>query len=165
MCLGAGGGRQGPLHAIAGAKVTVVDLSRRQLEHDRIAAVKYGLDLTLLQASAERLTGIKDKTFDVVLQPVSACYLKNVSAMYAEIARVLKPGGIYLVQHKQHLSILAKEVKERGVWIEQPQVHGKPLAAIAEDAKAQYPTREPGTIKCAHSLQPLIGDPRNAGNF
>jgi SAM-dependent methyltransferase len=163
MCLGAGGGRQGPLHALAGADVTVVDLSRRQLEHDRMVAQKHGLNMTLLQASAEHLVEIEDKTFDVVLQPVSACYLKNIPAMYAEVARVLKPGGIYLVQHKQPLSLLVQGAKQGGVWIEQPQVQGKPLAAIAEDAKAPHPTRELGTVEYAHSLQSLIGDLCSAG--
>jgi len=108
LCLGAGGGRQGPLHAIAGADVTVVDISRRQLEHDRIAAARLGLKINLVQASADHLVGIQNSTFDVVVQPVRACYLKNIRSMYTEIRRVLKSGGVYFVQRKQPLSLLLR---------------------------------------------------------
>jgi SAM-dependent methyltransferase len=95
LCLGGGGGRQGPLHAAAGARVTVVDLSERQLDHDRRAGLR------AVCASIDRLEGIPDAAFDVVVQPVSACYVPDVRAVYAEVARVLRPGGLYVVQHKQ----------------------------------------------------------------
>ena len=38
LCLAAGGGRQGPLYAAAGATVTVVDISDAMLERDRKVA-------------------------------------------------------------------------------------------------------------------------------
>lgn len=163
LCLGAGGGRQGPLHAIAGADVTVVDISRRQLEHDRIAAARLGLTLSLVQASADQLIGIQDSTFDVVVQPVSACYLKNIRSMYAEIHRVLKSGGVYLVQHKQPLSLLLKGTEAGDLRLESPFIEGQSLPVIGVKERHQFPTREPGTIEYTHSLQSLIGDLCAAG--
>ena len=45
LCLAAGGGRQGPIYAAAGARVTVVDISSAQLELDREVAAERKLDL------------------------------------------------------------------------------------------------------------------------
>ncbi len=95
LCLAAGGGRQGPLHAAAGARVTVVDLSEAMLEHDRRAGLR------TLCASIDRLDGLADASFDIVVQPVSACYVADLGAAHRELARVLRKGGLYVVQHKQ----------------------------------------------------------------
>jgi len=163
LCLGAGGGRQGPLHAIAGADVTVVDISQRQLDHDKAVADRHGLKMTLIRASADRLQGIKDKSFDAVVQPVSSCYLHNIQAMYEEVSRVLKPKGIYLVQHKQPFSLLVNESSQRQLVIDQPSVEGQSLPTITRSEQWRYPSREPGVIEYAHSLQTLIGDLCSAG--
>jgi SAM-dependent methyltransferase len=95
LCLAAGGGRHGPLLARAGARVTVVDFSERQLEHDRKAGIR------AVRASIDDLSPLAGDAFDVVVQPVSACYVRDVGRVHAEVARVLRPGGQYLVQHRQ----------------------------------------------------------------
>lgn len=100
LCLAAGGGRQGPLHAAAGARVTVVDFSERQLEHDRKAGLK------TLCASMDDLSALASGSFDVVVQPVSSCYVADVEPVYREVARVLRPGGLYVAQHKQPGALL-----------------------------------------------------------
>src|SRR3989304_8160158 len=45
LCLASGGGQQGPILAAAGAKVTVLDNSPKQLEQDRRVAEREGLTL------------------------------------------------------------------------------------------------------------------------
>ena len=154
LCLGAGGGRQGPLHAIAGADVTVVDISAKQLAHDAAVAKKLDIKIKLIQASADRLLGIDDASFDIVIQPVSACYVKNLQAMYKEVYRVLRPGGSYLVQHKQPNSLHAKCGTDGKIHLTEKMVTGKGLAPTIG---ANFSTRERGTVEFAHSLEALLG--------
>ena len=45
LCLASGGGQQGPVLAAAGARVTVLDNSPRQLDSDRAVAERDGLEL------------------------------------------------------------------------------------------------------------------------
>lgn len=145
LCIGAGGGRQGPLHAAAGADVTVVDVSDKQLDHDRNAGLK------TLCASMDQLDGLRDASFDIVVQPVSSCYVADLDRVHAELARVLKPGGLYIVQHKQPASLQAAA--------ESPYA---PLGGLAL-AESTAPHREPGTIEFAHSLDTLLGGLCRAG--
>ena len=49
LCLASGGGQQGPVLAAAGAEVTVMDLSERQLEQDKLVADRDQLKLTTVQ--------------------------------------------------------------------------------------------------------------------
>lgn len=153
LCLGAGGGRQGPLFAAAGARVTVVDFSERQLDHDRREAAARKLDLKAVCASIDDLRVLEANSFDLVVQPVSACYVPDVEKMYREVARVLRPGGLYVVQHKQPASLQAAE----DYRIVRPSVAGAPLPPSAEEH------REPGTTEYLHSLDALLGGLCRAG--
>ncbi|HKS38773.1 MAG TPA: class I SAM-dependent methyltransferase, partial [Verrucomicrobiae bacterium] len=69
LCLASGGGRQGPLLAAAGAKVTVADLSPEMLRLDHEVATRRGLDLKTVEASMDDLSVLVDASFDIVLQP------------------------------------------------------------------------------------------------
>ena len=128
LCLGAGGGRQGPLHAAAGARVTVVDFSDRQLEHDRRAGLR------VLRTSIDDLRELPAASFDVVVQPVSACYVPDVRRVYAGVARVLRPSGLYVAQHKQAANG------------ERPYQEG-----------LRIPSTEPGAVEYVHTLDALLG--------
>ena len=163
LCLGSGGGRQGPLHAIAGAEVTVVDISANQLDHDRRVAAKHGLSLTLHQSSADGLDGLLAASFDVVVQPVSACYLPDIRKMYSEVARVLRPNGIYLVQHKQPVAMVLKPGPAGDYIVSEPAIQGQPLPVRSDSGDDVCSAREPGTIEYSHSLQTLIGELCAAG--
>src|SRR5690606_20338280 len=101
LCLAAGGGWQSILYAAAGANVTVVDLSPAMLRLDEREARRRGLPVALVEGSMDDLTRFEAARFDIVHQPVSTCYVPDVEAVYREIARVLRDGGIYISQHKQ----------------------------------------------------------------
>lgn len=94
LCLAAGGGTHGPLHALAGARVTVVDLSPKQLEHDQTAADELGLPIERIVTSMDDLSTLSNDSFDAVIHPVSLCYVRTLGPVYHEIARVLRSGGL-----------------------------------------------------------------------
>ena len=107
LCLAAGGGWQGPLFATLGCRVTVVDLSEEMLALDRREAARHGLAdrLTCVRADMAALSKLPGEPFDVVHQPVSACYVPDIAAVYAGVAKALRVGGLYVVQHKQPASL------------------------------------------------------------
>ncbi|QDT70422.1 Ubiquinone biosynthesis O-methyltransferase [Planctomycetes bacterium MalM25] len=159
LCLAAGGGRQGPLHAAAGMEVTVVDLSDAMLQRDRQVAAARGLSLRVVQTSMDDLSALRDGEFDAVVQPVSTCYVPELVPVYAAVARVLRPGGVYVSQHKTPTSLQASaRVGTTGLALETPYYLDKPLPP-AEPCR----TREPGTLEFLHRWEELIGGLCRAG--
>lgn len=162
LCLAAGGGRHGPLLAAAGAVVTVVDLSPQMLALDRKVSAERKLPLTLVETSMDDLSVLAPASFDAVIQPVSTCYVPDVRPVYRQIARVLRPGGIYVSQHKQPVSLQASPGP----------VGGRNLFLIAEpwDRKGALPAvgegcwhREQGAAEFLHPLEDLLGGLCQAG--
>jgi SAM-dependent methyltransferase len=98
LCLASGGGQDSAAFGLLGANVTVLDLSDVQLERDRQAAEHHGLQVTTLQGDMRDLSAFADHTFDVVWQVYSINFVPSVEPVFREVARVLKPGGIYFVQ-------------------------------------------------------------------
>ena len=64
LCLASGGGQQGPILAAAGAIVTVLDASPRQLDQDRAVAEREGLSLETIEGDMADLCMFADATFD-----------------------------------------------------------------------------------------------------
>jgi len=159
LCLAAGGGRQGPLYAAAGAIVTVVDISDRQLDLDRRIAAERGLSIRTLCASMDDLSALPAVSFDIVIHPVSTCYLPQVAPVYRQVAAVTRPDGLYVSQHKQPASLQA-EVKpsKRGYEITETADHPGPLPAVSHSRH-----REPGTLEFLHTWEQLIGGLCRAG--
>lgn len=154
LCLAAGGGRHGPLYRAAGAEVTVVDLSPEMLALDRQVASQRGLELRTIEASMVRLPMLADKQFDLVIHPVSTCYIEQPIQAFAEVTRLLRPGGLYISQHKQPINLQTSLEPIQGRYvIEQPAGLGRQ----AVPAKSPSRLREPGTIEYIHPLEVLLG--------
>jgi 2-polyprenyl-3-methyl-5-hydroxy-6-metoxy-1,4-benzoquinol methylase len=95
LCLAGGGGQQSAAFALLGANVTVTDLSEAQLERDRVAAEHYGLPVTIVQSDMRDLTAFGSAAFDIVFQPHSLGFVPDARVVFVQVARVLRPGGIY----------------------------------------------------------------------
>lgn len=159
LCLGAGGGRQGPLYAAAGGLVTVVDISAKQLEIDRDVAAARGLHLETIETSMDDLSMLATADFDIVIQPVSTCYVPDVRPVFAEVARVLAEGGLYISQHKSPTSLQA-DVKRsaQGYELTEPYYREGPLPEVHGSRH-----RESGTLEFLHRWEQLIGGICRAG--
>lgn len=114
LCLGAGGGQQSAIFGLLGARVTVVELSKRQLDGDREAAAHYGYEITTIHADMQELGGLANESFDVVYSPCSN-YIPDIGRLFSECARVLRPGGILtigLMQSAKQAMYLAGQVSD-----------------------------------------------------
>jgi len=149
LCLAAGGGKHGPLYAAAGARVTVFDVSPAMLALDRAVARERRIDLEIIEGSMDDLSMLAAGRYDLVIHPVSTCYLPDVVRVFIEVARVTKPGGRYVSQHNTPASLQA--AIEPGVGgryeLVHPQKGGEPLPPQPSSR-----LREAGTQEFIHSL-------------
>ena len=95
LCLASGGGQQSAVFGLLGAHVTVADLTGGQLAGDRKAAAHYGYPVTTYQADMRDLFRLKDDAYDLVWQAPSLSYVPEVRPVFAQVRRVLRPGGTY----------------------------------------------------------------------
>ncbi len=160
LCLAAGGGRQAPLYAAAGAKVTVVDLSDEMLVLDRQVAQQRKLPMRILQGSMDDLSMLGEGEFDLVIHPVSTCYLKNIQVVFQQVARVLRAGGVYVSQHKSPTSL---QVSRRSLGSSYVFHHGYYDKNPVEAAEPETTLREPGTLEFVHRVEEIIGGICRAG--
>ncbi|MFK8112623.1 MAG: class I SAM-dependent methyltransferase [Rubripirellula sp.] len=165
LCLAAGGGRQSSLYAAAGANVTVVDLSGAMLELDRQVAAERGFSVRLFETSMDQLGMLKDREFDLVIHPVSSCYLPKVQPVFQEVARVTRPGGLYISQHKQPVSLQSSiDPTPRGEYeLNHQYYRDAPIPASQSTSAAKRRLRENGAIEFLHRWEELIGGMCRAG--
>ncbi len=154
LCLAGAGGWQSILYAVAGANVTVVDLSPEMLWLDQQESAKRQLMVRTIEASMDNMAMLEDASFDIVHQPVSTCYVRDLAQTYREIARVLRDGGLYISQHKQptSLQISHRDDEDRYV-IGVEYYRDGPLPSVSDDSY-----RERGAVEFLHRWDDLIGE-------
>ena len=100
------------------------------------------------------LSTLDAASFDIVIQPVSTCYVPDVRAVYREVARITAPGGVYISQHKQPASLQSEATPGvQGYWLNTPYYHVGPLAPLLRESEH----RELGTIEFLHRWEDLLG--------
>jgi SAM-dependent methyltransferase len=103
----------------AGARVTGLDNSAERLAHARRAVEDEGLDVHLIHASAESIP-LPDGSFDVVMADYGAPTFADPYLLVPEVARVLRPGGLFAFSGATPLSWLAWDEPTDG-WDERLQ--------------------------------------------
>jgi SAM-dependent methyltransferase len=92
--LGCGGAQWSIALARRGARVTGLDLSAAQLAHARALIARERVDVRLIEANAEA-TGLPDRSFDVVFCDHGAMAFADPRRTVPEVARLLRPGGLF----------------------------------------------------------------------
>lgn len=97
LAVASGGGQQGPILSALGADVTVLDNSPEQLEKDRLVAQEEGLSINLLEGDMCKLDSYFDsESFDIILNPVSSMYIKDIYSFYKGVSHICKSGGTFM---------------------------------------------------------------------
>lgn len=163
LCLASGGGQQGPILAAAGAQVTVFDNSPSQLARDREVAEREGLTVALVEGDMRDLSAFQDASFDLVINPVSNCFVPQLEGVWRETARVLRPGGELLAGFVNPVNYLFDGEKEKeGVY---QIIHKMPysdLTSISEERRTSLYGKE-SALEFGHSLEDQIGGQIRAG--
>nr|WP_068264727.1 class I SAM-dependent methyltransferase [Rubripirellula obstinata] len=159
LCLAAGGGRQSSLYAAAGAEVTVIDISPAMLELDRRVAAQRNFSLRVFETTMEDLSMLAASSFDIVIHPVSTCYVPDIGKVFQQVARVTRPGGVYVSQHKQPGSLQASTDRhpDGGYRIEHRYYRDNPVPPPKQMTKNTGRLRESGAIEYLHRWEQIIG--------
>ncbi len=77
-------------------RVTILDNSMRQLQSERMVAEREDYPLLATQADMTAPFPFKDESFDVIIHPVSNCYIEDLQPTWNECYRVLRHGGVLM---------------------------------------------------------------------
>jgi len=94
--VGCGGGQCSIAFAKRGAIATGMDLSDEQVEFARGLAKAEGVEATFMQGAADDLSAIPDASQDVVFSAYALQYVEHMDRCFGEVARVMKPGGLFV---------------------------------------------------------------------
>ena len=112
LCLAGAGGLQAPLLASAGAKVTVMDISRKMLDKDILMAQKYDLDIRIEKGNMEDLSRFEDESFHFIVNPASLFYVPSGHPVFKECYRVLKKGGALILAAPAPIAYVCEYVED-----------------------------------------------------
>ena len=164
LCLASGGGQQGPILAATGARVTVFDNSPQQLAQDRLVAEREGLQLETIEGDMADLGVFADGVFDLIVHPVSNCFVPDLRPIWSECSRVLCVGGELLAGFANPLRYLFPyDLESDSVDLSVAQtIQYSDLESLTEEQKAKYVEKgEP--FEFSHTLSDQIAGQIFAG--
>ncbi|HJU54241.1 MAG TPA: class I SAM-dependent methyltransferase [Pyrinomonadaceae bacterium] len=163
LCLASGGGQQAPVLAAAGARVTVFDNSRRQLEQDQLVASREGLLLVTAEGDMADLSRFEDESFDLIFHPCSNLFVPDVRPVWREAFRVLRSGGVLLAGFVNPVIYLFDHrLEERGVLQVRHRLPYSDLSSLTkEECRALIQKGEP--MEFGHTLADQLGGQTDAG--
>ena len=154
--LACGGGQQMPLFAAAGARCTVLDYSERQLETERMVAAREGYEINIVRADMSKPLPFADASFDVIVHPVSNCYIREVEPLWRECYRILRPGGILLSGLDNGINYLFDEN-------ETMLTHALPYDPLTDEALYAESMKNDDGIQFSHTFEEQVGGQLKAG--
>ncbi|MCL4204916.1 MAG: class I SAM-dependent methyltransferase [Pirellulaceae bacterium] len=164
LCLASGGGQQGPLLAAAGARVTVLDNSPRQLLQDRMIADREGLSLATVEGDMADLSAFERATFDLIFHPCSNCFVPDVRPVWRECARVLRPGGILLAGFSNPVRYLFDiDDMETGNLVVRHSIPYSDATDLSETDRQRIILDQGEPLEFGHALEHQIGGQLDAG--
>lgn len=163
LCLAASGGQQAPILAAAGANVTVLDNSPRQLAQDRLVAQRDGLAITTVEGDMVDLSCFADASFDLIVHPVSNLFVPDVRPVWREAARVLRPGGVLIAGFCNPAQyIFDQHLADDGELVVKFPLPYSDLTSLS-DAERQRLIDDDQALEFSHTLEDQIGGQLDAG--
>jgi SAM-dependent methyltransferase len=162
--LASAGGQQAPILAAAGARVTVLDNSPRQLAQDRLVAEREGLSVTTVEGDMADLSMFADESFDLIFHPVSNLFVPDVRPVWAEAARVLRNGGTLLAGFVNPVVYIfdLELAEQQGILEVKYALPYSDLASLSEEERQRYVDNEE-PFEFGHTLEDQIGGQCDAG--
>jgi SAM-dependent methyltransferase len=164
LCLASGGGQQGPILAAAGAKATVLDNSPKQLEQDRLVAVRHALPVTTVEGDMADLSIFSNQSFDLILHPVSNIFVPDVRPVWEAAFRILRREGVLLAGFlNPAVYLFDYDLADRSgiLQVKYALPYSDLTSLTAEERQRHIETGTP--LEFSHTLEDQIGGQLEAG--
>jgi len=161
LCLACGGGQQSAAFALLGARVTVFDLSEDQLRRDQEAATHYCVAIRTRQGDMRDLSCFEAGAFDIVYHGYSLGFVPDARAVFQQVARVLRTGGLYHFNcaNPFFLGLSEKDWDGEGYELKHPYIDGTEVTYEDQDwvyDRSKSDARIPPTREYRHTLSTLF---------
>ena len=164
LCLASGGGQQAPVLAAAGANVTLLDNSPRQLAQDSMVAERDGLDMKIIEGDMADLSIFPDASFGLIVHPISNLFTPDVRTVWKEAYRVLSGGGVLLAGFTNPAIFLFdyQLVEQEGILQVKYVLPYSDEQSLSADARQTY-LDDHSPMEFSHTLEDQIGGQIDAG--
>ncbi len=155
--LASGGGQQMPILTARGAHCTVLDYSERQIASERMVAEREGYEIHAVCADMTMPLPFADESFDLIVHPVSNCYIRDVLPVWKECWRVLKPGGLLMAGLDNGFNYLFEDAEpDRMVGM-------LPFDPLDNPSQMECLIRDDCGVQFSHTIAEQIGGQLQAG--
>jgi SAM-dependent methyltransferase len=156
LCLASGGGQQGPILAAAGANVTVLDNSPKQLEQDRLAADREQLQLRTELGDMRDLSRFPDAYFDLIIVSGTG-FVDDITLVWREAYRVLQRPGILMAGCVNPIEyIFDLQAWNEGRLVVRHKIPYSDLVDLSEEERYELIIAHDEPLCVGHSLRDLI---------
>lgn len=162
LCLACGGGQQSAAFALLDARVTVFDLSADQLRRDQEAAAHYGVDIRIRQGDMRDLSCFEAAAFDIVYHAYSLGFVPEARAVFQQVARAIRTGGLYHFNcaNPFFIGLSEKDWNGEGYTLKHPYIDGAEVTYedqgwVYDRSKLEAQILSPREYR--HTLSTLVG--------
>ena len=127
--------------------------AQAQLDSERLVAQREGYSIDIVQADMTEPLPFEDGSFDLVVNPVSLCYVEKVEPILRECWRILSDGGRLLIAFDNGMNFITDEGDEEKI------VRGLPFNPLVDESLLV----EGDGIQFSHSFTEQIGGLARAG--
>ncbi|NNE00624.1 MAG: class I SAM-dependent methyltransferase [Pirellulaceae bacterium] len=164
LCLATGGGQQAPILAAAGAKVTTIDNSPKQLAQDQLVARREGLQIETVHGDMADLSMFADGQFALIFHACSNCFSQTVLPVWREAFRVLRQGGVLLAGFANPVRYAIKDADhDRGHLLISRKLPWSDLTDLTDQQLQTQRYDVDESLEFGHTLEDQIGGQLAAG--
>ena len=147
LLLAGAGGQQAPLLAAIGAEVTVIDISDKMLEQDRMVAKRENLKINIEKGNMCDLSRFNDFSFDIIINPPSLFYVPDIMPVFRECHRILKNSGLFIMTAPNPINYICDYDSENDIYIARNKL---PYIPCEHENQGDW-------IEYGHTLESYIG--------
>ena len=157
LSLGGGGGQQTPTLAAFGCDTESADISHVMIERDNEALRCYGLEARTHIMDMNDLSEFPEKSFDAVISPVSMNFIEDVSIVFGEVSRILKPNGTFIFGIANPALYMFDDDKlaEGKMKVKYTLPFADPVSLSKKELRKRLKRKD--TIEYSHTLESIIG--------